>query len=531
MDNGAKSCFHIDPMKEFAYWHDFRQGFQASNVRGEKTKDNEYSCTFAEARAKAKRMKDEADAAYRARTGRRPSYNSESIYWEATINLRPWHTKEDVEKVVQILEKRLGYRTVFWTRHRDEGHEATEDEIEELRESGKIDPHSLESKIFINNDHVHIDMFSLDENGNSLHRLNYGKPNLISQIQTEIAQALGMERGVSKKITKRTHLTPRQYRQAMSMQEPLQVKLGNVKNELKDAKKQIKQLEEALKSANLEARADLRKDGAKREDYSALEQENKRLKDELAAFKKASDGVNVEDFSKLFSEKIERLRHHPKIDNEVKKTIKSNGLRSTILGDFKREDVLAYIADSVATKQAALNTIKDAQAALKKAAVKKEIDVYEQLKALRENKIAGALFGAASKPDVDVDVLKREKAGLTDTIDKLQKQNELLQKTLKDTVGLVKQKDIEIEALKKSNQEGFSSIASENFQLGQAALLSELVRSGQLYIEPKGRYLVESLDDISSGKTAVSNFAGIKSGLLSYCPPFTTQNNNLEYTR
>ena len=64
MDNCAKSCFRIDPMKsEFAYWHDFRQGFQASNVCGEKTKDNEYSCTFAEARAKAKRMKDEADTA------------------------------------------------------------------------------------------------------------------------------------------------------------------------------------------------------------------------------------------------------------------------------------------------------------------------------------------------------------------------------------------------------------------------------------------------------------------------------------
>lgn len=221
MDNSAKSCFHIDPMKEFAYWHDFRQGFQASNVQGDLTKDNEYSCSFQEARDKAKKMKDEADAAYRARTGRRPGYNAESIYWEATVNLRGFHSKEDIEKVVKILEKRLGYRTVFWTRHRDEGHEATEDEIEELRESGKIDPHSLEHKIFINNDHVHIAMFSLDEGGNSLHRRNFGKPNLISQIQTEIAQALGMERGISKKITKRTHLSPRQYRQAMSLQEPL----------------------------------------------------------------------------------------------------------------------------------------------------------------------------------------------------------------------------------------------------------------------------------------------------------------------
>ena len=281
MDNGAKSCFHIDPMKEFAYFHDFRQGFQASNVQGELTKNNEYSCTFAEARALAKKMKDEADAAYRARTGRAPSYNAESIYWEATVNLRGFHSKEDIEKVVQVLEKRLGYRTVFWTRHKDEGHFATDDEMDELVLS------SGDPRPFIENDHVHIGMFSLDENGNSLHRRNFGKPNLISQIQTEIAQALGMERGISKKITKRTHLTPRQYRQAMSLQEPLQTKLGDLKNELKDAKKQIKLLEEQLKTANLEARADLRKDGAKREDYATLESENKRLKDELGAFKKS----------------------------------------------------------------------------------------------------------------------------------------------------------------------------------------------------------------------------------------------------
>ena len=118
MDNNAKSCFHIDPMKsEFCYWHDFRQGFQASNVQGELTKNNEYSCTFAEARAKAKQMKADADAAYRARTGRAPSYNAESIYWEATVNLRDFHTREDVEKVVKILEKssRLSRSGIFFS--------------------------------------------------------------------------------------------------------------------------------------------------------------------------------------------------------------------------------------------------------------------------------------------------------------------------------------------------------------------------------------------------------------------------------
>ena len=522
MDNGAKSCFHIDPMKEFAYFHDFRQGFQASNVQGELTKNNEYSCTFAEARALAKKMKDEADAAYRARTGRAPSYNAESIYWEATVNLRGFHSKEDIEKVVQVLEKRLGYRTVFWTRHKDEGHFATDDEMDELVLS------SGDPRPFIENDHVHIGMFSLDENGNSLHRRNFGKPNLISQIQTEIAQALGMERGISKKITKRTHLTPRQYRQAMSLQEPLQTKLGDLKNELKDAKKQIKLLEEQLKTANLEARADLRKDGAKREDYATLESENKRLKDELGAFKKASDGVNVEDFSKIFKEKIERLRHHPKIDVEVEKVINSNNLRSGILGGFDKDSIMTYIADSVAVKYAAQSTIKEAQTALTELTVKKEINVRVQLAALRENKTLGGFLGAtASKMDADIAMLKREKAGLTDTIDKLRKQNELLQKTLKDTVGLVKQKDIEIETLKKSNQEGFG--VTDNFLLGQATLLSELIRDKKIYIEPKGQPLVDSLGDYLKGGYSADFFTGIKSGLLSYCPALSSLKNDFDF--
>lgn len=523
MDNHAKSCFHIDPMKEFAYWHDFRQGFQASNVQGELTKNNEYSCTFSEARARAKQMKDEADAAYRARTGRNPSYNSESIYWEATVNLRDFHTREDVEKVVKILEKRLGYRTVFWARHKDEGHFATDEEMDELGLS------SADQRPFIENDHVHIAMFSLDEGGNSLHRRNFGKPNLISQIQTEIAQALGMERGISKKITKRTHLSPRQYRQAMSLQEPLQVKLGEAKKDLAEAKKQIKALEEALKSANKQARADLQEQGGKREDYAALEAENRKLKDDLTELKKTPD-VDIEDFSKTFKDKIEKLRHHPKIDVEVEKTINSNNLRSGILGGFDKDGIMAYIADSVAIKYAAQSTIKEAQTALTELATKKEISVKAQLMAVRENKTLGGFLGAVGRSDADVAVLRREKAELVDTVDQLQKQNKALQKTLKATSEIVVQKDAQIAELMKVNQGGLGVSANDSFCLGQASMLSELARSGRLHIEPKGQHLVDSLDDYLKGGYSTDYFSGIKSGLLSYCPSITPK-NDLEYTR
>ena len=103
--------------------------------------------------------------------------------------------------------------------------------------------------------------------------------------------------------------------------------------------------------------------------------------------------VDIEDFSKIFKEKIEKLRHHPKIDVEVEKTINANNLRSGILGGFDKDSIMAYIADSVAVKYAAQSTIKEAQTALTELTVKKEINVRAQLAALRENKTLGGFLG------------------------------------------------------------------------------------------------------------------------------------------
>lgn len=517
MDNNAKSCMRIDPMENgFAYWHDFRQGFSANNVQADLTKNNEYSCTFKEARQRAAQMKNDADAAIRAR-GKTPQYNDEAIYWEAVVNLREYHTREDVEKVVKILEKRLGYRAVFWTRHRDEGHFATDDEIEEF------DLRTTE-RPFINNDHVHIAMLSLDEQGNSMHRRNFGKPGLVSQIQTEIAQALCMERGLSKKITKRTHLTPRQYRQAMSLQEPLQVKLGDVKNELKDAKKQIKELERQLKEANKQARADLQEQGGKREDYAALEQENRLLKNELAELKKAPVTVNIDCEMAKIMEKIEKIKNSTHIKKEAETEISK--LKNS-LGMFDREKVSAFVCEAVALGYAAHGQIESYLPVLN------DVERYKaeaaQAANLKDNKIARAFFGGiASKPDVDVDALKKENTALLQSFDKLQKQNAELQRMLKSSADLAKQKDAQIAELQK-NQEGLSK-PDNSFYLGQASMLSELVGSGRLFVEPKGRYLIESLDSYLKGEyTSADSFIGIKSGLLSYSPAIHTPKNDLDF--
>lgn len=509
MDNNAKSCVSILIAKPGHCWHNFRRGFLPNDCHPEYLHENEYTHTFAEARALGQKMRDDAVAAYVKKYNQKPQFDENKIFWEASINAREYHTLDDLRKVGKIIERRTGYRMVYGAIHRDEGH---------LNDEGQ----------FVKNTHFQILFISLDENGNSMHRITRGKRQLMRDIQTEVARALNMERGIDKRISGREHLTPKQYKQAIKIAEPIKQELKLVKKDLTDAKKTIKELENALKEANKQARADLQEQGASRPDYAALEAENKRLKNELDELKKAPDISNIEDFKKSFEDKIRELMKHSKIKEIAEQTLNNEAiLKPVTFGGYSKESVSAYVLGSVARYNAANKTLEKAQTFIHEIATKKEISVKAQLMAVRENKTLGGFLGAtASKTDVDVSVLKREKAGLTDTIDKLRKQNELLQKTLKDTVGLVKQKDAQIAELQK-NQEGFGVTANDHFYLGQATLLSELINSKKLCIEPKGHSLLLGLDSIISGEYPPANFEGIKSGLLSYVPRISQPENGL----
>lgn len=502
MDNGAKSSFNIDFTKSGSFWHNFRRGFLAKDIRPDLSFQNEYTCSFEEARKRAKQMKVDADIAYLRRRGQKPKYDPEKIYWSAEVNAREWHTIEDLKRAAAVIEKEMGYRLIYGCLHKDEGH---------LNDDGE----------WVMNCHFHLEFISLDENGISQHRKTFS-PSLMSKIQTKIANVLNMERGISKEITGRTHLPPKQYKQAVKLQEPIKQELKIAKADLADAKAKIKTLEEALKSANLEARNELKEQGSKREDYAALEQENRLLKNELAALKKMPADVNVDDEMAKIIERIQKIKNSKRVVAEAETEFANlkNGF-----GILDRDKVYAFVSEAVALGYAAHEQIRSYVPVLN------DVERYKaeaaQAANLKDNKIAKAFFGGiVLKPDVDVDALKKENTVLLQTFDKLQKQNERLQGLLKTAEHSLNAKDAQIAELQK-NQEGLK-LANDSFFLGQAALLSELVRSGQIYIEPKGRYLVESLDDISSGKTAISNFAGIKSGLLSYSPVSSSPKNDLE---
>jgi hypothetical protein len=504
MDNNAKSSFNIDFTKAGSFWHNFRRGFLAKDVRGDLSSQNEYTCSFEEARRLAKQMKVDADIAYLRRRGQKPKYDPEKIYWSAEVNAREWHTIEDLKRVAEVIEKEMGYRLIYGCLHKDEGH---------LNDDGE----------WVKNVHFHLEFISLDENGISQHRKTFN-PSLMSKIQTEIAKTLGMERGIPKEITGREHLTPKQYKQAVKLQEPIKQELKIAKDELKEAKAKIKTLEEALKSANLEARNALKEQGGKREDYAALEQENKQLKNELAELKKVPANVNIDDEMTKIMEKIKKIKNSKRVVAEAETEFANlkNGF-----GILDRDRVFAFVSEAVALGYAAHEQIRSYVPVLN------DVERYKaeaaQAANLKDNKIAKAFFGGiALRSDVDVDALKKENTVLLQTFDKLQKQNERLQGLLKTAEHSLNAKDAQIAELQK-NQEGLK-LANDSFCLGQATLLSELINSKKLCIEPKGHSLLLGLDSIISGEYPAKNFEGIKSGLLSYVPSFTAQKNDLEYT-
>ena len=84
----------------------------------------------------------------------------------------------------------MGYRMIYGAIHRDKGH---------LNDEGA----------FVKNVHFQVLFISLDENGNSMHRITRGKRQLMREIQTEVAKTLGMERGIDKRISGHEHLPPR----------------------------------------------------------------------------------------------------------------------------------------------------------------------------------------------------------------------------------------------------------------------------------------------------------------------------------
>ena len=191
---------------------------------------------------------------YTERTGQKLQKKAITLL-SAVVNIKPDTTLDDLKRLGQELEKKLGTRIYQIAIHRDEGH---------INEKGEK----------IVNEHAHILMSGLDEEGRSVRRKLTKK--ILRELQDLTAQTLGMERGKSVKQTKRKRLDTYEYKEAMKLKNAevveLKKELDKKNQEVKDLKKQLVE-----KDSEIEELKVTKKD---------LEEQIKQLREQMKAFNK-----------------------------------------------------------------------------------------------------------------------------------------------------------------------------------------------------------------------------------------------------
>ena len=178
-------------------------------------------------------------SAAKQKTGRKPKF--ENSRWEAIINFNKNHSLGDLKKVSEHIEKKFNITCTSIAMHKDEGH---------LNERG----------VPIYNLHAHVN-FITHKDGKQNWRKEFIKPADLRELQTEVAELLGMERGTDKRISKKERLEHRQFKatqQELAKQKDLKAEIAEIRAELKESK-------------------------ATRSDYAELEAFSKELKEQVKA--------------------------------------------------------------------------------------------------------------------------------------------------------------------------------------------------------------------------------------------------------
>ncbi|CZE48043.1 hypothetical protein [Campylobacter geochelonis] len=332
-----KSSGNIQKALRLCFEHMFREGFLAQTVFPERLNLNEYSSNSTEARKKWKKMQEESREKYKKRVGRYPKWSSENTLQEMVVNLDENCNLETLQKIAETVEKTMGYRCLAMAVHRDEGYYDSE---------GK----------FHTNFHGHLVFFSVDENGMQLTRENFRHPQKMRDLQTQIAEISGLERGEIG--SKRKRLEHKQYKIHIKAQEeavkPLKIEIKALKNELERLKNRPKiqaNYKEDLQKIELELNA---KDRQWRDlfargcsagnsdlykviiDQTKSEIEQLKLKKQEIQDKiKATEIDEATENHKSYSEKIETTTQN-KAQNALKSAVWSN--YKEVLEQLKADD-------------------------------------------------------------------------------------------------------------------------------------------------------------------------------------------------
>lgn len=268
------------------------------------------------------------------------------VYWEAVVNLDEKHSLADVKKVGDFIQQKYHLQPCSIALHHDEGYTDKDGTVKY-------------------NHHAHLCFLTMDKGISTMRKI---RSKELRQMQTEVAQLLGLERG--KENSKATRLDHKQYREKAK------------ELEQKDAlyEKEIYSLEQALDTAHdrdLETQEELL---TLKEQKKIVEAERKKYKDEadhIASEYRALQALNKTLHTKKeLDDALAALRkdYEDRLAKEVEKT---NTLNSTVNGLKAQKDYFekAYNAELEVHQQLQQEN-KELRAELE--AVKKERDYLSE---------------------------------------------------------------------------------------------------------------------------------------------------------
>lgn len=322
VDNGTLANARFEKGTSYGVFHNMRVGPKAASSFVEFQHLNKTNMSAKDALVLERRLEEEARDKYYETYGQK--FKTKHCFLELVINLKKHHTLKDLEKVAKYVEEKFGYRATLITLHRDEGRY-------EYDEQGNATK-------FVANIHGHIRFCVLDpKNGKSIYRQKFRKRLEFKQLQTQIANILGLQRGMPN--PNRKNIPSRIYKRLVKDPEALAIMTASVPEA---TKKVVEKLTLAkLKTINQEVREALRSMSATRKEYAQLESILSAVKDKLKLKEKLTvenleeqlsaflDAVKS-DFSKSTVETIGGLNLKPAPDGAVRphgkiEIAKSNG--------------------------------------------------------------------------------------------------------------------------------------------------------------------------------------------------------------
>lgn len=246
----AISSIHIEAGSGGYFAHNSREQSTVNSIFSDE--QNFVSCTKEDAFKLYRSELEKRTEAYKENHNRTKLHAKTITHLSAIVNFNKEHTPEDMQRVCDLLERKLDTKVIQFAMHRDEGH---------IKEDGTPDK----------NYHAHIEFMGLDSKGESVRR-KLDRP-MLKALQNDVAKTLGMTRG-------------KDYAKERSPR-PKRLDTYEYKTHKEEISKAVKEAvlatEKDLKAEVAQLRSQLKEQGATRADYAELEQINRELREQIKA--------------------------------------------------------------------------------------------------------------------------------------------------------------------------------------------------------------------------------------------------------